>query len=555
MMGPDFKPEKRTQKGFSDLAIRWLDMEAQRRGIHIQHALNSKCGEVRIGSSRHTVDGFCAERNLIFEMEGCFYHACSSCYQDRADQMHPYYPLTFAEVRERTAKKIQYFKDLGYEVVEKWECEFNKEHPRPVRNRPTMTEADVLDKVKTGELFGLIKVDILTPEWLKPRLDEFPAIFKNCPVSREDISPMMRRYCEENNKLRKPTKLLISSHKADQILLITPLLKYYLQLGLQVTKIHYVVHFPDHKPCFRDFADKVSDARRRGDRDPESTVLASTYKLLGNSSYGRVVMDHSKQTDTTYVNGFHATYLMNQNRFKMCRKVDDDLFEIEMYKKKHRFDLPLHLGVFVYGYAKLRMCQWVHQFVQKYLPRDMYELSQMDTDSCYMGLARPTLDECVRPSMLKNYYHCYDEWFPTLSCPAHKLDFIETKMAGREWVMQECCRDAHNYELRTPGKFKVEFQGDGIVALCSKTYDCFGEKEGTKRSCKGIQKSRNLDVLTRDTYLDVLKKQQAGSGVNKGFVANNGRIYSYTQTRFGLSYLYCKRLVDDDGVSTRPLNL
>ena len=554
-MGPDFKLEKRTQKGFSDLAIRWLDIEAKRRNIHIVHELNSKCGEVRIGSSRHKVDGFCAEQNLILEMHGCFYHACSSCYRDRADQVHPYYPLTFAEVRERTTKKIKYFKDLGYEVVEKWECEFNREHPPPVRDhRGAMTMTDIIDKVKTGQLFGLVKVDILTPEWLKPKLDEFPAIFKNCPVSRDDISPMMRRFCEQNNKLRKPTTLLISSHKADQILLITPLLKYYLELGLQVTKIHYIVHFPDHKPCFQDFADKVSDARRRGDQDPESSVLASTFKLIGNSSYGKVTTNQTKQTDTTYANGFHATYLMNQNRFKMCRKVDDDLFEIEMYKKNHYFNLPLHLGVFVYGYAKLRMCQWAHQFVQKYLPRDMYELCQMDTDSCYKALAKSTLDECVRPNMLMNYYYSYDEWFPTLSCPAHKQDFISTKMAGREWTMQKCCEDAYNYDIRTPGKFKIEFHGDGIVALCSKTYICFGEKE-VKRSCKGIQKSRNQDVLTRATYLAVLKNRRAGSGINKGFIANNGRIYSYTQTRFGLSYLYCKRLVDEDGVSTMPLDL
>ena len=119
--------------------------------------------------------------------------------------------------------------------------------------------------------------------------------------------------------------------------------------------------------------------------------------------------------------------------------------------------------------------------------------------------------------------------------------------------MQDCCRAAHNYDKRTPGKFKIEFEGDGIVALCSKTYVCFGNV--TKASCKGIQKKRNQDILTRESYLAVLENQKSGCGVNKGFVARNGRIYSYVQPRYGLSYMYCKRRVLDDGVSTTPLDL
>ena len=211
----------------------------------------------------------------------------------------------------------------------------------------------------------------------------------------------------------------------------------------------------------------------------------------------------------------------------------------------------------MYGYAKLRMLEWTHQFMQRYLSRDNYELAEMDTDSSYFGLAKPTLDECVRPQLLLPYYRHYDEWFPTLACAKHKNAFVATKATKQEWVMDECCKAAHEYDKRTPGKFKIEFQGDGIVALCSKTYICFGSQDGenVKLSCKGLQKKRNLENLTKQTYLNVLKNQKAGLGINKGFIARNGRVYSYTQIRNGLSYLYCKRLVMDDGVSTKPLDL
>ena len=92
------------------------------------------------------------------------------------------------------------------------------------------------------------------------------------------------------------------------------------------------------------------------------------------------------------------------------------------------------------------------------------------------------------------------------------------------------------------------------MALCSKTYICFGE-EGTKLSSKGIQKKRNLHKLCKEAYLKVLETQCAGFGVNKGFVTVKGKVYTYAQVRRGLSYLYCKRKIAEDGISTVPLDL
>ena len=69
------------------------------------------------------------------------------------------------------------------------------------------------------------------------------------------------------------------------------------------------------------------------------------------------------------------------------------------------------------------------------------------------------------------------------------------------------------YDKRTPGLFKEEYRGDGIVALCSKTYYCFG-KEDTF-SCKGINK--RLNDIHKDKYMDVLLTKQSGSGTNRGF--------------------------------------
>jgi len=42
---------------------------------------------------------------------------------------------------------------------------------------------------------------------------------------------------------------------------------------------------------------------------------------------------------------------------------------------------------------------------------------------------------------------------------------------------------------------------------------------------------------------------------NKGFRMVDGVMKSYEQDKKGLSYVYCKRIVQSDGINTVPLNI
>ena len=44
--------------------------------------------------------------------------------------------------------------------------------------------------------------------------------------------------------------------------------------------------------------------------------------------------------------------------------------------------------------------------------------------------------------------------------------------AEYNWFSSDCCQEHRDYDKRTPGLFKVEFEGDAIVAFCSKSYYC-----------------------------------------------------------------------------------
>ena len=218
--------------------------------------------------------------------------------------------------------------------------------------------------------------------------------------------------------------------------------------------------------------------------------------------------------------------LVNDSLFRKLTPLTENIFEVEMAKSKLSWNLPLQIGFFVYQYAKLRMLQFHFDLVDKYLSRDDYQLCEMDTDSLYMALSKPTFEEAVQPHLLPEFYKQWSKWFPSQACDHHQADFISCRLAHHPWIPPPCCVQRQKFDKRTPGLFKLEFKGDGIITLCSKTYYCFG-KTNDKLSCKGLNKRHN--DLSKNSYQQVLQTQISGSGVNKSFRTDGKTMYTYEQ--------------------------
>ena len=95
----------------------------------------------------------------------------------------------------------------------------------------------------------------------------------------------MKNYAEEERLLSEPRKMLISSFTLKNGKLNTSLLLLYLQLGLVVTKLHRFVEYTP-KNGLISFVQAAVYARRKGDENPNPSVVAETMKLLPNTSYG-----------------------------------------------------------------------------------------------------------------------------------------------------------------------------------------------------------------------------------------------------------------------------
>ena len=522
------------QQKYGRMGCDWMDSVAEKTGTRIKHMRNSR--EKTVGGI--PVDGWCPTTRTVYQFHGCFWHGCP-CQGVGVNAVNG---KSFAVLREETRKRSEDIKKAGYKLVEKWECDWDG--PVPTVRKLNNTQ-EILDGVMDGSLFGFVQCDIHVPDELKERFAEMPPIFKNTTLKREDIGEFMMNYAVENGIMKQPRRSLIGSYFGKKILLSTPLLRWYREHGLIVTRVYEFVQY-DPKACFESFGQEVSSARRDGDVSPDKAIIADSMKLLGNSSYGKTLTNVFKHRDVTYCSEDDAETLVNDKRFVKLEKVGEELYEVERMKANVKVDLPVQIGIQVYQNAKLRMLQMYYDFMLNYIdPRD-FQMVEMDTDSLYFAVSGSTLEAVIRPELRETFYREKHLWFPSESCDLHREAYVQ---AGGTWDPPVCCSERRKYDVRTPGLFKMEWEGDGIIALCSKTYYCLGET--SKASTKGLSKRQN--EITFQNFVDVLEKQKSGSGVNRGFRVHAGDIYTYTQIRGALTYFYPKRKVLDDGVSTVPL--
>ena len=99
--------------------------------------------------------------------------------------------------------------------------------------------------------------------------------------------------------LKQPQQSIVPSFNVRNGALIT-LFKFYLDVGLQCTKIHrFVQNSP--RNVFNNFNRTVVDTRRAGDENPLNGVVAERMKVLGKSFYKYQIIARSKHTMTKYL--------------------------------------------------------------------------------------------------------------------------------------------------------------------------------------------------------------------------------------------------------------
>ena len=143
-------------------------------------------------------------------------------------------------------------------------------------------EESLLEAISHDEVFGFIVADVRTPEKILKKYKNFlfPPIFRHGEIDEDMLSPYMaERVSEEGRKLGSKTVLQV--YNADQILIMTPLAKLYMDEGLIIKNVTKFYQYQPGKSLLP-FKDRVYNLRVAATYEKDETKQL-TAKLYGNS--------------------------------------------------------------------------------------------------------------------------------------------------------------------------------------------------------------------------------------------------------------------------------
>lgn len=552
-----FRPRIANKGSFT---IQFLQFTATKNNEHIRHAL-SEGGEYSTFIDGHLAyaDGFIEANEkrpqpLWIEINTCGTHGCPKCFRDRC-AVSSLNGKTYDQIYEESENRLQKIR-RKYQVKVYWECDLKQYYresdefrhfcnnislagPRISRRR--MTEDDILDEISTGALFGAVLCSVSVPKSKRAEFDQFPPIICRKTVSTECCGDVMKKIAEEMSLGKIQREQLVGCFDATDILFSTSMLSWYLKHGIRIFDIKKVIQFTRKQP-FKSFTDEIAMMRKTADED-DNVMLSTTAKALGNSSYGFTLYSPTRGNDTKFVNQTAAPNFVRSNRFQSLEELSEGMAEVNLEKSKVTEYLPVHIGFQVYALSKLHMQRFVHDVLRSTLSENMWEILGSDTDSVIIAMSKQSLDECVKPGSKKKWLRLKKKYFVDSSNP-------------------ESLRETS----RTPLLFKEEIaKADIFLAPSAKCYFAGvrtgdGSFETVKTSAKGVSKKQNL--LTESMYREAVFGTPGGNGKqtfefqdvkNLGFRMIGSSMYSYSQTKHGLSPIYIKREVLPNLYSTKTI--
>lgn len=144
----------------------------------------------------------------------------------------------------------------------------------------------------------------------------------------------------------------------------------------------------------------ATKSQLKDETDPAYKPIGESWKTLGNCLYGKTATAKERHKECKVVGDAKAVLMVNDRRFHSLEEVGDIAYEVSMDKKKIRQDLPLTVAFFVYNYAKLRMLEFVYDFMKRYLRDGSYQIVCSDTDSIIAAYADRNIDALVKPERI-----------------------------------------------------------------------------------------------------------------------------------------------------------
>jgi hypothetical protein len=383
---------------------------------------------------------------------------------------------------------------------------------------------DWLNVDTEGDFGYVLKVDLSYPVNIHDITQDFPLAPEPANVTYDMFTPFMRdqwaRRCEfrgGNNGYKPEKKLLMTCRDKVEYVVHFKLLKFYLEMGMKITRIHQVIQF-NQQPIFKNYIDNNSALRQAATCD----FTKDLYKFLNNALFGKT-MENVRGRKDFKLRTSEAQMLKDTSKphYLRSHEFSPELILNELVNLEVNLNKPIFIGQAVLDLSKLIM------YSLRYRKLPLYEnefggkikVIGGDTDSLFCCIEGIDLFEQLHPAMLR------DELLDSSNYP-HDHGLYSVR---------------HKAQL---GCIKDEVEGEKLVEAVLLKPKCYSMKTASgmicKKRAKGIQKCVK-DRIPHDLFLQVYHLQEEIVRSTRRFETNNHVVTTIRQQKWALSALDNKR--------------
>lgn len=373
-----------------------------------------------------------------------------------------------------------------------------------------------------GEDGYILEVDLLYPDNLYDDHNDFPLAAETIQITQDMRSAYSTELATKfGSKANiETTKLSPNLRSKEKYVVHIANLKFYVNKGLLVTKIHRVLGFKQ-RPWLAPYINFNTELRKNARNKLEQDF----FKLLNNSVYGKCMENTRKYVSIHLVtDAERLRKLTNKPQFKYATIFSEDLVACAMHPASVKLNKIIPNGFSILDFSKLTMYEIHYDYIKPTFGQNA-GLCYMDTDSLLYRIENMNV---------------YDQM---------KLD-------ADVFDTSDFPKDHPLYSERNRkvlGKLKDETFGDPItsfVALRSKMYSFITLSGEEKKRSKGIKKAVVKKRMRFDDYLETLKEKKCMRHSFNLIRNEKHRLYSVAINKKSLSAYDGKRYILADGVHT-----
>lgn len=321
-------------------------------------------------------------------------------------------------------------------------------------------------------------------------------------------------------------KLLLTLFNKTQYVIHYTMLKFVLDHGLKLTKIHRAIKFNQSK-WLEPYIMLNTEQRTRATNDFEKNL----YKLMSNAVYGKTMENIRSRVNIKLKTYWHGRYgaanLIAQPNFKKMKIFAEELVAIEMSHIELKMTKPIAIGMSVLDISKVVMTDFHYNYMRPKYGNDL-ELLYTDTDS-YV------------------YKILCDDFYADMKDDIHMYDTSDYAVDN--------VYNIPNRNKKVPGKMKDENSGKVMtefVGLRSKMYSVRVHGKDAMKKAKGVKTYALKKSLCFDDYLNCIRTNCIISLDQNSIRSKNHNVYTIKQRKVALSGKDDKRHILPDGIKTLP---